>query len=173
VKKLAVINGLRGYAILGVIYFHLLGVFFNQPGWVTEHIGSLAVFPLTFLGHGWLGVDLFFILSGFVLYLPYAAKSRTLANKQDVWNFYKSRAARLLPLYYTVLLVSVIFVAHWINIHDAIFWRTMLLLFTCTFNFTKETFIPQCNYVLWNLVCGYFISVLLLGWFPVGFLNTI
>src|ERR1019366_5166991 len=97
-KRLAVINGLRGYAILGVIYFHLIGVFFNRPGWFTFSIGNLPVFPLTYLGHGWLGVDLFFILSGFVLYLPYANGSRELKTKDHLWTFYKNRASRLLPL---------------------------------------------------------------------------
>jgi peptidoglycan/LPS O-acetylase OafA/YrhL len=150
-KKLAVINGLRGYAILGVIYFHLIGVFFNGPGWVTLHIGNLPIFPLTYLGHGWLGVDLFFILSGFVLYLPYATGNRTLSSKNDLKGFYKSRASRLLPLYYVVLIISIIFIARWSNIHETVFWKTMFLLFTATFNFTKETFIPQCNYVLWSL----------------------
>ncbi len=150
-KKLAVINGLRGYAILGVIYFHLLGVFFNRPGWVTYYIFDVPIFPLTYLGHGWLGVDLFFILSGFVLYLPYATKSRELTTKSDLWGFYKNRAARLLPLYYTVVIISVIFIVKWSHIHDWAFWKEMLLMFTLTFNFTKETFIPQSNYVLWSL----------------------
>lgn len=150
-KKLAVINGLRGYAILGVIYFHLLGVFFNQPGWVTYHIGNMPFFPFTFLGHGWLGVDLFFILSGFVLYLPYAKGSRVLKTQEDTWAFYKNRASRLLPLYYTVVIISAIFIVKWSNIQDTIFWKTMLLLCTFTFNFSKDTFIPQCNYVLWSL----------------------
>lgn len=150
-KKLAVINGLRGYAILGVIYFHLIGVFLNQPGWVTYYIGSIPVFPLTYLGHGWLGVDLFFILSGFVLYLPYATNKRKLETKNDLWNFYKARATRLLPLYYIVLIVSIIFVVKWSNVQEPIFWRTILLMFTATFNFAKDTFIPQCNYVLWSL----------------------
>lgn len=150
-KKLAVINGLRGYAILGVIYFHVLGVFFNRPGWVTYYIFDIPVFPLTYLGHGWLGVDLFFILSGFVLYLPYATKSRELTTKSELWGFYKNRAARLFPLYYTLLIISVVFIVRWSHIYDSAFWKEMLLMFTFTFNFTKATFIPQSNYVLWSL----------------------
>ncbi len=162
-KKLAVINGLRGYAILGVIYFHLIGVFFNQVGWSTYKIFDITIFPLTYLSNGWLGVDLFFILSGFVLYLPYATKSRELATKSDLWGFFKNRAARLLPLYYTVVLISVIFIVRWSHIHDWAFWKEMLLMFTCTFNFTRETFIPQSNYVLWSLGIEVLFSLL----FPV------
>ncbi len=150
-KRLSVINGLRGYAILGVIYFHLIGVFFNRPGWYVVTISDFPVFPLTYLGHGWLGVDLFFILSGFVLYLPYANGSRELKTKTDWWTFYKNRAYRLLPLYYLTLIISIFFIVHESNVHDWSFWKDMIMLLTVTFNFTKETFIPQQNYVLWSL----------------------
>ncbi|MDP1744972.1 MAG: acyltransferase [Bacteroidota bacterium] len=159
-KRLAVINGLRGYAILGVIYFHLIGVFFNQPGWYTVFIGDLPIFPLTYLGHGWLGVDLFFILSGFVLYLPYANGSRELKTGASVWTFYKHRASRLLPLYYISLVISIFFIVHASNIHEWSFWKDMILMFTITFNFTKETFIPSYNYVLWSLGIEVLFSVI-------------
>ena len=162
-KKLAVINGLRGYAILGVIYFHLIGAFFNLPGFVTEKVAGVTIFPLSFLGHGWLGVDLFFILSGFVLYLPYASGSRKLITQNDLLSFYKNRAVRLLPLYFIVVLISIIFIVKWANVQDAVFWRQIFLMFTFTFNFTKDTFIPQSNYVLWSLGIEILFSVI----FPV------
>ena len=150
-KRLAVINGLRGYAILGVMYYHIVGVFFNRSGYDLLLIGNLPIFPKTFLGHGWLGVDLFFILSGFVLYLPYANKSREIKTKDHLWNFYKNRASRLLPLYYITSIIGIFFILHENNIYDWSFWRDMIMMFTATFNFTKETFIPQYNYVLWSL----------------------
>lgn len=150
-KKLAVVNGLRGYAILGVIYFHLIGAFFNLPGWQPYYIGETPVYPFTFLGNGWLGVNLFFILSGFVLYLPYATGTRKITTQTDWWEFYKKRAERLLPLYYVVVIISIIFVVRWSHIYEWTFWREVLTTFTFTFNFFKETFIPQSNYVLWSL----------------------
>ncbi|HEY0262866.1 MAG TPA: acyltransferase [Chitinophagales bacterium] len=150
-KKLAVINGLRGYAILGVIFFHLVGAFFYLPGSDSAKIGDITVFPLTFLGSGWLGVDLFFILSGFVLYLPYALGKRKIVTRNDWKDFYLKRAERLLPLYYIVAIISIIFIVRWSNIHEETFWKEVFLMATITFNFTKETFIPQSNYVLWSL----------------------
>ena len=159
-KRLAVINGLRGYAIFGVIYFHLIGVFFNQPGSDIFFIGSVPIFPLSYLGHGWLGVDLFFILSGFVLYLPYANGSRELKTRSNVWSFYKNRGTRLLPLYYISLVISIFFIVHASNIHEWSFWKDMILMFTVTFNFTKSTFIPSYNYVLWSLGIEVLFSVI-------------
>lgn len=150
-QRLSVINGLRGYAILGVIYFHLLGVMFNQPGWLNINIGSFVIMPLTYLSNGWVGVNLFFILSGFVLYLPYATGNRSFNDRFDIFTFFKHRAARLFPLYYIAIIISIIFILHQTNIQDWDFWKQTLLMFTFTFNFTKETFIPPHNYVLWSL----------------------
>ena len=56
-----------------------------------------------------LGVDVFFVLSGFVLYLPYRAGSRQFLSRADVKTFYKHRANRLLPLYFIVVLIGLIF----------------------------------------------------------------
>ena len=150
-KRLAVVNGLRGFAILGVIYFHLIGTFLTLPGWMPCDLGNVSFYPFSFLGNGWLGVNLFFILSGFVLYLPYANGSREMNSRSDLWGFFKNRASRLFPLYYITLIISIIFISHQINIHEWSFWKNFVLMFTFTFNFTKETFIPQSNYVLWSL----------------------
>jgi peptidoglycan/LPS O-acetylase OafA/YrhL len=141
-------------------------VFFNRPGWYTISVGDLPVFPLTYLGHGWLGVDLFFILSGFVLYLPYANGSREFKTGSNLWSFYKNRAARLLPLYYITLIISIFFIVHESNIHDWSFWKNMILMFTLMFNFTKETYIPSYNYVLWSLGVEVLFSIIfpLLVW---------
>jgi peptidoglycan/LPS O-acetylase OafA/YrhL len=150
-QRLSVINGLRGYAILGVIYFHLIGVMFNQPGWLNINIGNFVIMPLTYLSNGWVGVNLFFILSGFVLYLPYATGNRHFNDRSDVISFFRNRASRLFPLYYISIIIAIIFILHQTNIYDLNFWKQTFLMFTFTFNFSRETFIPPHNYVLWSL----------------------
>lgn len=54
-----------------------------------------------------LGREYLFVLSGFVLYLPYRTKKRAINRLADFPEFYWHRAARLLPLYYVVVLVTV------------------------------------------------------------------
>lgn len=49
---------------------------------------------------GWLGVPVFFVLSGLVLYLPYAQ-----GKQPDTLAFWRRRAARILPGYWTALAV--------------------------------------------------------------------
>ena len=55
---------------------------------------------------GYLGVDLLLMLSGFLLYLPYAA-----GHTPDVRGFYRKRAARILPSYWFCLLIMLAFAA--------------------------------------------------------------
>ncbi len=90
--RLPVINGLRGLAIVGVLSFHIIAGMFTQDGLPP----ALSVL----LASGWSGVNLFFILSGFVLFLPYAANDGAAAKPDHPFDFYRRRCRRLLPLFY-------------------------------------------------------------------------
>ena len=79
------LDGIRGLAILLVVFFHNFGF-------------------LQYFGFGWLGVDLFFVLSG---YLITDILVRTVGNKHYLRNFYLKRILRIFPLYYLVLSVTV------------------------------------------------------------------
>src|SRR5580700_65219 len=97
--QLAAISGLRGVAIALVIFYHVLA------GGVTPQALNVSLFGVTlslspFLTNGWTGVNLFFVLSGFVLFLPYAQHRRSMATLGDRLRFYRRRAWRLLPLFY-------------------------------------------------------------------------
>jgi peptidoglycan/LPS O-acetylase OafA/YrhL len=88
-KTIPGLDGLRGLAILSVLAFH----FSNESG-----------FPLIFKPFhiGWIGVDLFFVLSGFLI-TGILLDSRQAP--QYYYNFYARRALRIFPLYYVFLLV--------------------------------------------------------------------
>ena len=103
-KRLAVVDGLRGTAILMVMTYHLWGLL---PGLTGQH--STARFDV-YLAHvfrsGWAGVDLFFVISGFLLTgnLYDARGSRTYFR-----SFYARRFLRVFPLY-DVFLVVLLFI---------------------------------------------------------------
>ncbi|MET6996115.1 acyltransferase family protein [Chitinophaga defluvii] len=76
-----ILDGLRGIASLAVVIFHFME-------WVYTDLNE------NFIGHGFLAVDFFFCLSGFVI--GYAYDDRIA--KMGVIAFFKSRAIRLHPL---------------------------------------------------------------------------
>jgi len=94
------LDGVRGAAILLVLVYHLstsLGVEFNFR-------------PLSVAGLGWVGVDLFFVLSGFLITgILYDSKLKPHFFK----NFYMRRALRIFPLYFTALLFLLLLRAAW------------------------------------------------------------
>jgi peptidoglycan/LPS O-acetylase OafA/YrhL len=149
VKKIGVINGLRGLAILGVIYQHLFWET-TRPGWRSVDVAGIKFFPFTLVSNGWIGVNLFFILSGFVLFLPYAEGARKIDSAKDAARFYLHRARRLMPLYYLSIFLSMFFFYDIIH-QDGDGLRNFLLMITATFNFTVDMWLPKYNPLLWSI----------------------
>jgi peptidoglycan/LPS O-acetylase OafA/YrhL len=89
-EHLPELDGLRGLAILLVLIFHFAA---DLP----RNVILLA--PVYF---GWSGVDLFFVLSGFLIT---RILLRTRSNDGYFRSFYMRRALRIFPLYYGVLAV--------------------------------------------------------------------
>jgi len=92
--RVPVLDGLRGIAILLVMVFHFwsYGVVFGGTLW--DRVYSRAA------GVGWAGVDLFFVLSGFLI-TGILYDSRNDAHYYRV--FYGRRTVRIFPLYYAFL----------------------------------------------------------------------
>jgi peptidoglycan/LPS O-acetylase OafA/YrhL len=155
VNKLAVVNGLRGVAILAVIFYHSFFDAFKY-GWAENRVPL----PLDiFFSSGWLGVNLFFVLSGFVLYLPYATGQRDMRAAGGVRDFYRRRALRLLPLYTLVWVVSLVFVSG-LALSDPEFYIAAAAFLTCLFPFHPDYFEPPGNWVMWSLGVEIWFSVL-------------
>lgn len=80
------LDGLRGVAILLVILYHN----FNF---------------IEYFNYGWLGVDLFFVLSGFLIT---DILLRTVHTENYFKNFYARRILRIFPIYYLSLLLFIV-----------------------------------------------------------------
>lgn len=85
------LDGIRGFAIIAVLLFHCFPY--------------LSIFKL-----GWTGVDLFFVLSGFLIT---GILVDTVNRKTYYKNFILKRILRIFPLYYLSLLVFVFFIPRW------------------------------------------------------------
>lgn len=89
-----VLDGLRGIAVLAVMAYH----FFLFGGRVPSNAADDTLYSIAMIG--WSGVDLFFVLSGFLITgILYDTK-----NRADFFRtFYVRRFLRIFPLYYGVL----------------------------------------------------------------------
>jgi peptidoglycan/LPS O-acetylase OafA/YrhL len=102
-KHVPALDGLRGLAILLVMTFHF--------AWVAPPVGRPAKLLTFFMNFGWTGVDLFFVLSGFLITGILVDAKREPAYFR---NFYARRVLRIFPLYYGVLAVTLHVLPHFV-----------------------------------------------------------
>lgn len=115
------LDGIRSIAILLVIFFH--GRIIAMPQTFAEKIYYALVET------GWIGVDLFFVLSGFLIT---GILLDTFKQKDYFRNFYLRRILRIFPLYYAVLILF-----------------TVLSLFGLLTSFDQKSVIGQISYWLY------------------------
>jgi peptidoglycan/LPS O-acetylase OafA/YrhL len=89
------LTGLRGVAACYVMLYHYLGH--------AAHSGAVK----TFASHGYLAVDLFFVLSGFVMALTYAQNFLRAFSASAFAGFLYKRLGRVYPLYAVVTLLTI------------------------------------------------------------------
>ena len=91
-ERIPELDGLRGLAILAVLIFHL------SPA-------NIPLFAAYFVQAGWLGVDLFFVLSGYLI----TGLLLDSAGRPGYYrNFIARRTLRIFPLYYVCLILACI-----------------------------------------------------------------
>ena len=97
-KSIPILTPLRGIAALGVVFFHARLIFF--PQWKD----SLTEYTY-FFENGYLWVDLFFILSGFVMLHVYQTTFSKGVNYSNWRRYMWLRFSRIYPLFLSTLLV--------------------------------------------------------------------
>jgi exopolysaccharide production protein ExoZ len=132
--KLTNIQILRGLAAVWVVVYHTLGLT------LAPHGGNRI---LTWAGeYGYFGVDIFFVVSGFVIYYSvYSKKISALA-------FFRRRAERIVPPY--LLLTAVLFLA--------------TLILPSLFHSLKASFDHFLRSIFYLSFTGYQFPVLYIGW---------
>ena len=95
------LDSIRGIAILAVLLFHGFGGIMWSP---AARLGWQRAI-LAFSRQGWAGVNLFFVLSGFLI----TGILLDSAHKPHYYSrFYARRALRILPAYYLMLLIMLV-----------------------------------------------------------------
>lgn len=99
-SKLYGLDHLRALAILLVLIFHYQ-LWFPHPAWTSW-----------FMQLGWTGVDLFFVLSGFLISSQLFSQIKK-GNQISIKEFYIKRFFRIIPIYF--LLLPSIFYSHFLG----------------------------------------------------------
>jgi peptidoglycan/LPS O-acetylase OafA/YrhL len=135
-KFIKEIDGLRFVAILPVVVYHLTerferdsligarGLIKNNPTHAITNLGFLGDFQVThdrvnhtsdLVNMGFLGVYIFFVISGFILAVPFAAHLLKEAKPVKLLDYYWRRVTRLEPTYIiwcTIFYALLVFVKH-------------------------------------------------------------
>jgi len=94
------LDGLRGFAVIMVMWAHFLPI---KDSAVSSFLVSLG----DVVGVGYFGVDLFFVLSGFLITRIMFSERR--ASVFSVRRFFIKRVLRIFPIYYLTITVLFIF----------------------------------------------------------------
>lgn len=153
-RHVDVLDGVRAIAIFIVAWYHIW-----QQSWLRAYIyveGTgktyLNVEPL--VRSGYIMVDVMLLISGFLLFLPYARHLVEGGPKPSVKEFYVRRALRILPTYWLSVLVVLIGFALPRNgfVMNARLWKDLWTHLTFTHVFFYETYVAtELNVVLWTL----------------------
>ncbi|MDE1175858.1 MAG: acyltransferase [Edaphobacter sp.] len=121
------LDTLRAFAVMAVMLYHLT-IFGELP---------MRWLPVTY--HGWMGVDLFFVLSGFLIGQQ-VLKPYLRGERHSIAEFYRRRAYRILPAYLVVLALYV-FVPVWREAPRlAPLWKFLTFTMNFGFNFDRRAF---------------------------------
>ena len=113
------LDGVRGVAVLLVFISHFHWIL--SPDLLFTKVTPWHFINRTFEA-GFMGVDIFFVLSGFLI-TSLLMKDRSTNRKNLFRRFYRRRALRLLPALYALLIAN-FFVSRWENFPGDIQWRT-------------------------------------------------
>lgn len=125
--RIGVVDGLRGIAILAVLFFHirLLGISPGATVWEHVYVRTVSI--------GWAGVDLFFVLSGFLIT---GILLRSRDNPHYYRTFYVRRTLRIFPLYYVSLALF-----YWV--------APAILVLMHNYNAIRESIQPSSQIFAW------------------------
>jgi peptidoglycan/LPS O-acetylase OafA/YrhL len=95
-QNIKTLTGVRGFAALWVVFFHL------QSGTLSYGISKSDAF----LQHGFWGVDVFFVLSGFILTHVYETTFTSKVTFTNYFHYLGLRLSRIYPLHFVTFLAA-------------------------------------------------------------------
>ncbi len=147
-EHLPTLDGLRGLAILAVVAFHTAVVVSHDAPWAYHDTPPVYAWPM-FAGS--LGVDLFFVLSGFLVLRSWRSIRERYADAgvRSIVEFARRRARRILPPYWFALAILIVWRApEWLATAHG--WRN-IAMFVSLNQFLDPALPHELNTVTWSL----------------------
>ncbi len=101
--EMPALTGLRGFAAVWVMIYHAW--VFSGPRIITFDFLGTTFSVTSFISTGWSGVQIFFVLSGFLLSLPFVRWKMGLRDRPEIKMYLLRRVARVFPAYYLQLVL--------------------------------------------------------------------
>ncbi|HEY4415408.1 MAG TPA: acyltransferase [Verrucomicrobiae bacterium] len=136
-----VLDGIRGLAILLVVSFHSL---YTNP----TH-GELARVAGYIISAGWMGVPVFFVLSGFLISYPFFQRRATHPQAWYVPGYARRRMGKILPPFYLSIIIFIAF--YWWQFDDVAYLKSAWQLATGISYFKLMPTSPLFNAAYWSL----------------------
>lgn len=144
------IDGLRFIAIASVLLYHVNG-FINVKD-NNEYVEDIDYsFLQRILSHGDLGVPLFFVISGFILGLPFAKYYINNHKPVNIKQYFLRRLTRLEPAYIlvmSVLLLGAVYVANTLSLQEGVSSYLASIIYSHEMIFNE---LPKLNVSAWSL----------------------
>ncbi|MEZ0314476.1 MAG: acyltransferase family protein [Myxococcota bacterium] len=138
------VDGLRFIAISWVVLFHIRSYVLDRGGFSADSLADAAI------AHGHNGVQLFFVISGFILGSPFAARHLQSQPAVDLRRFYLRRLTRLEPPYLVALIGCYLVLIIRPNVdHEGLTYGLLASIPYLHALLAPET--PWVNFVLWSL----------------------
>jgi peptidoglycan/LPS O-acetylase OafA/YrhL len=146
-KKTSSLYGLRACAALLTLIFRLFTAISKSPN-TDKATSNFVDQSLKFWQFGASGVHLFFVLSGFLLFMPYARALLSLRAFPNSLEFYIRRALRILPAYWLALVVMLLLLEP--TFLRPNYWYDIGLHLLIIHNWSQGT-IRDINIIFWTM----------------------
>jgi peptidoglycan/LPS O-acetylase OafA/YrhL len=141
-------HGLRAVAALSVVAFHWYQIFPVFSAALGAHFSPTSVVnPTIYIGFGWIGVPLFFVLSGYILGGQVFKRCLTSAFLAKFW---RRRLTRIYPAVWVHLVFLLLGGLCVPRLLDPSMWNTLFWQFTLWINMPPNMQAPISN-VMWTL----------------------
>lgn len=144
---IAALTGLRGLAALFVFWRHFMRLYEGPEAEFFNILPGVSIESIFYFG--FVGVDIFFVLSGFLLALPFARYALDMGPRVALGRYFVRRVLRVFPAYYLQLII-ILLVGDWFLTWREMTDRSLIAHLFMFFNIGSQPIRPMVG-VWWTL----------------------